>query len=789
MRDGRVRGLRGAFVRVVAVAGNRFSSEQLPESATEFGAAPPGSIARVRGSLVHALEEERSRWFYWLPVVFGAGIGFYFLLPREPPLLGVLSLCCAAFAFRMMATKGSGVLLCSVLVAVSAGLSVAKLRSERLAAPVLEKRYRAIEVRGHVELVEPRPGKGERITLRLERLGDLPRRAMPARARIRTMAATPGLLPGDLIEIKARLAPPAEPVLPGGFNFARTAWFQQIGAVGFSLQPPRIVSRADNGHPAFLFRSSIERLRRAISVRVREVLPGETGAIAVALITGERGGITEDTNQAFRNSGLFHILSISGLHMVVMAGAVFYAVRLVLALFPPIALRYPIKKWAAAIALIAASLYLLISGSAFATQRSYLMIAIMFFAVLIDRPGIAMRNVALAALLILALYPESLLDAGFQMSFAAVIGLVAAYEWIRDWRQAHTLEHPLFLLRPLLFFGGILLTTLVAGVAVAPFAAYHFHTSQQFALIANLIAIPICNLIVMPAALLTFVLLPVGLEALPLAVMGEGIEAIVRCANWASSLPGAVIRVSQIPFLSFLLIAGGGLWLALWHRRWRLFGVALAAIGAGSVPLLSRPADILIGRGGELIAVRTEEGRLAALAARASDFELSRWLEQDGDGRRPKEVRTGSRFRCDEVGCQVKTRAGLLAVSKHPASLEDDCAASVILIAAYPVPGGCRGPREIFDYWRLEAGGTHALALSSDGAIAIDTVTTGEGLRPWEQKRKRQFSPRTPHVAGQDRTARSPRAPASGRTKPNMPEADLRPEVEDDVEMPEDGDQ
>jgi competence protein ComEC len=765
-------------VGVITATGRRIFDDRLAECEAEAETAPRGALGRVLRDLAQAIEEERSRWFNWLPVVLGAGIGFYFLLPWEPPLSAALGVFVAAAASRLINLGGGPALFCSVLAALSAGFTLAKLRSEWVAAPLLEKSYRAVEVRGRVEQIELRPGRGERITLRLDRLGDLQSAELPRRARIRTLAVTPGLLPGDTIEFKARLAPPAEPVLPGGFNFARAAWFQEIGAVGFALQPPRVVTEEAHASRSISWRARVERLRQTISSRVRQVLPGETGAIAVALITGERGGVSEDTSDAFRNSGLFHILSISGLHMVVMAGAVFYAVRLILALFPPIALRYPIKKWGAAGALIAASLYLLVSGAAFATQRSYLMITIMFFAILIDRSAIAMRNVALAALVILALFPESLLDAGFQMSFAAVIGLVAVYEWMRDRLSFQTGEKSSIFIRPLFFFGGILLTTLVAGVAVAPFAAYHFHTSQQFALIANLFAIPICNFVVMPAALLTFVLMPLGLEAAPLAIMGQGIEVVMRCAYWAASLPGAVVHVAQIPFLSFLLIAGGGLWLALWHGRWRFAGIAISAIGMASAPLLYSPPDVLIGRGGELVAVRGENGQLAAIAPRASDFELSRWLEQDGDGRSPSAAKSSKSFRCDHVGCHIRTRAGILAVSKHPASLDDDCGAAAILIAAYYVPQGCHGPRAILDDKQLKAGGTHALRLAEDGSIELVTVLAEHGERPWVRKPRFGTKPGVPMTEVNGKTS-SPAGLSSSAQRKKVTEADLRPEVED----------
>ena len=302
----------------------------------------------------------------------------------------------------------------------------------------------------------------------------------------------------------------------------------------------------------------IARVRQAIGRRVVAALPGETGAIANALITGERGGITEITNQAFRDSGLFHILSISGpAHGDHGGRGVPVASGCCWRRSPRSRLRYPIKKWAAAGAMLGALGYLLISGAAFATVRSYIMISIMFLAVMLDRPALALRNVALAALLILVLWPESLLDAGFQMSFAAVVALVSAYEWLRVRDEARGRAQRRGVLgRAALFFGGIVTSTLVAGLAVAPFGVYHFHNTQQFAILANLLAIPACNLIVMPAGLAALVAMPLGLEAMPLWLMGLGIEAMVWCANAVARLPGAVGRVPAIPTYAF--VSDGG---------------------------------------------------------------------------------------------------------------------------------------------------------------------------------------------------------------------------------------
>ena len=395
-----------------------------------------GAAAQPFAWIARNLEAEQERWFLWLPVMFGTGIALYFLLPVEPGLLAATLPAVAALVVHLtFGRSGLPALATAALLAAALGMAAGKLRTEATRAPVIERQMGPIDIYGFVELVEPRPSKGQRLTIRVAALEKHEPHAWPYRVRVRTMSETRALEPGDAVRLKATLSPPPGPTLPGDYDFARAAWFQALGAVGYATSPPEIV--AELSEPPLSLRASaaIARVRQAIGRRVVEALPGQTGAIANALITGERGGISEATNQAFRDFGLFHILSISGLHMVIMAGAVFYCIRLALAALPPIALRYPIKKWAAAGAMIGAFGYLMISGAAFATVRSYIMISIMFLAVMLDRPALALRNVALAALAILIVWPESLFDPGFQMSFAAAVALVSAYEWLRGRAQ------------------------------------------------------------------------------------------------------------------------------------------------------------------------------------------------------------------------------------------------------------------------------------------------------------------------------------------------------------------
>lgn len=693
----------------------------------------------LAGGLAERLEAERARWFVWLPVAFGIGIAGYFSMPTEPSLAATLALPLVAAAL-VAASRGTGLVHVAALglLAAAAGFAATKLRTEWTRAPVLGHEIRRADVRGIVELIEPRPSRGERLTIRVTDIAGLAPEARPARVRLRVMTKRDGLKPGDAIRIRATLRPPSLPALPGGYDFARWAWFQGLGATGYAIQAPEILaSAAHDPSLAQTARHALERLRQAMGERIRAVVPGETGAIAVSLITGERGGITDETNAAYRDSGLVHILSISGLHMAIMAGAVYAAVRILLAAFPAIALRFAIKKWAAAAALAGAAGYLLVSGGSIPTIRAFLMIAIMFVAVMLDRQALAMRNVAIAALIVLIVMPESLLDPGFQMSFAAVVSLIAAYESVRT--RAEDPDRRVWL-RPVAFFlGGIVLSTVIASLSVAPIGAYHFHRSQQYALLANLIAVPICNLVIMPAALVTLVLMPFGLEAWPLPVMAQGIDAMTGTAYWVAGLPGAVAHIAEISDAGFALMVAGGLWLTLWQTRWRVLG--LAAIGGGLLVAggAERP-DILAGRGGDLVAVRGADGRLAATGTRSGSFELSRWLEHDGDSRPARDVLRARAMRCDGTGCTAPAKGLRVAVARHASAIAEDCLKADIVITEPRAPPGCTQPLAVIDRWTLRRDGTHAIYLEKDAASGetriarVETVAGHRGRRPWTER-------------------------------------------------------
>ena len=459
-------------------------------------------------------------------------------------------------------------------------------------------------------------------------------------------------------------------------------------------------------------------------------------AIAIALITGNRGGIPQDVTAVMRDAGLAHVLAISGLHMVIMAGTVFWLARAFLALIPGITLRFPIKKWAAVIAILAATFYLLLSGASVPTVRAWIMMSIFLVAVILDRPAITMRNVALAALAILIVAPESLFEPSFEMSFAAVIGLVALYEWLAA-RRKWSLHDVSPLWRGAHWGGALMLgtavTTLVAGTAVAPFAVYHFHRMTHFGVIANMIAAPLVSLTIMPMALLSLIAMPFGLEAWPLQIMGWGIAFMVRTAQTVAAWPGAVTIVPDISGMALLLIVLGGLWLCLWQTRMRAFGLVIIAAGLALAPARHRP-DVLIERDGATAALRSPTGDLIFPPATAATYSVENWLLADGDDRDPASLPEDRAFRCDPLGCIGQVTGKVVALARHPGALEEDCRIADIVIAPFTVPKTCRAARVIVDRRKLKDGGAHALYIEGL-SIRTETVTDARVQRPWTRAR------------------------------------------------------
>ena len=530
--------------------------------------------------------------------------------------------------------------------------------------------------------------------------------------------------------------PPPEPVHPRGFDFARFAWFEGIGAVGFAYTLPEEISP-----PGMNAATLLANLRISIGDRIRGVIGGVSGSVAAALVNGERASIPDRVSDELRASGIYHVLSISGLHMVLFGGSLFWISRVFFVLIPGLALRYPIRKWAAAVALVGATFYLLISGAEVATQRAWIMIALMFVAMLLDRPALSMRNVMLAAVLILLWRPESLLGASFQMSFAAVIALIAFYEskTVKRWVFPSQRDRGFLIAAPRWLFAyalGTALTSIIAGMATGVIAAYHFNRIAVYGLAGNMAIMPFVGILVMPMALLSLVLMPFGLEAPALWIMEIGIDGMLAVAHEVASWQGADRLIREAPFHALMLAIGGGLWLVIWREKWRYLGLFPIILGLVMWDMAPR-YDVLVDRDAALFAVRNAEGQLALTAARPA-YAAENWLRMEGDGRKPREAANSEMLRCDVAGCAYQ-EAGkkVIAIPMTLDGVAEDCAIATIVIAKVPVPRSMRkecGADLLLDYFYFWRNGATGIILQDDGGISIETARDVRGSRPWVQR-------------------------------------------------------
>lgn len=683
---------------------------------------------------IRALAGERTRWPLWAPVGFGAGIALYFAAPFEPPLWAAPALAVLAALAAWRARRRLAVALPLLAVALAAaGAGAAGARTVLVAAPILTAEHGPAAVRGTVLAVEPRTA-GYRAVVAVETIGNLAPEATPERVRvnIRTGAPPP---PGRPIWVLAVLLPPPGPTAPGAYDFARALYFQRIGAVGYAVSPPESGGAAPGG-----WRERLAALRLAISERIAAAItegrPDDAEAVrrahvASALLTGLRGGIDESIWAAFRDSGLAHLLAISGLHIGLVAGLVFEVVRRLLACAPPLALLYPIKKWAAAAALAAAFAYLLLTGATVPTQRAWIMAAFVFGAVMIDREPLTLRPVAWAALAILTLNPESLTGASFQMSFAAVTALVAAYEAISAARLRRAASRPPRGWRPFVYLGGVAATTLIASLATAPFAAYHFNRVALAGLAANLVAVPVTALWIMPCGVAALLAMPFGLEASALEAMGQGIRVVIAAARAGANLPGAAALVPSAPPAALAATVLGGLWLAIWRKPVRFWGLGGVAAGV-LIAAAARGPDILVSDDGRLFAVRPPAGGLALSPPGASGFDARNWLR--AAGARESAPWPVEHMTCDSLGCVFAPPGGpRAALTRDPRSLAEDCAFADIVVSAAPARD-C-GAAQVIDRFALRRDGAHAIRFRGGGRAAITHVRGARGARPWAPER------------------------------------------------------
>ncbi|MEJ8474281.1 ComEC/Rec2 family competence protein [Roseibium algae] len=660
----------------------RYSSDLKETSARGLQSSPshPGQ------SRPAAVEEQG---LLWGGFAFSIGILIYMALPAEPSFWALAGLFLVLFFILIPGiVRGRSGIWALLILAGFAGTACASLRTLLAEAPRLAV-ARTVTLEARV-IDRQMTGRGPRLVLSVLAYEDRGTRRLPGdpvgagnlpeRVRLSAPKAADVRI-GDGLRMKARLFPPSGPVRPGGYDFSFWAYFQGLGATGFVYGVPVPVDFGPM--PTSLwFQRQLDDLRSGIGRQIRSALePGDSAELAAALLVGDRSGLSDETEDILRQAGLAHVLAISGLHMALFAGGAYAAILLVLSFWEAIALRWPSHKLAACVALLAAIFYLGISGGSLATQRSFVMIGLVFLGLIVSRKGLTLHSVALAGLLLLILAPERLLHPGFQMSFAAVICLVAVYETWRTSSAGRGVQalsmRPRFWSRigwqTMLFWGGLTATALVAGLATGVIGVHHFGRIAPMGVIGNLLGMPVFTLLIMPMGVLALVLMPFGLASLPLQVMSAGLDVLLGFAEWTANLDIGQDHVSP-PGANVTLLLMAALFLGVLARGWIRLGALPLGIIAGAFLVFDRPPDIQISEKGAIIAARGADGILRFSAKRAG-FETDIWLQREGlpeDAFSVQKMGTPQR-RCDPYGCvylaYAPMRTGSLMASDRTGSL------------------------------------------------------------------------------------------------------------------------
>ncbi|MCD2315105.1 ComEC family competence protein [Sphingomonas sp. IC-11] len=682
-------------------------------------AQPPSThlsaLQTARAWLESRLDAERDQLPLWLPVMLGAGISAWFVLPDSIGWRGVLLAGLAVMLFAIALGRGgrTGRVVAISAAAFSLGVGLIWTKADRAAAPVLQRPIVA-HLTARVEKVDQLPARSL-VRLRLTDLQwtDPAPANRPIRIRVNILDrdVPAGLVPHATVALRARLMPPPPPAVPGAYDFARVAWFDGIGATGRALGPVRILSGGSSNEP----------VRTRLSRHIQARLSGSAGGIAAALATGDTGGIDEADQEAMRASGLAHLLSVSGLHITAAVGLTMLLATRLLALNLRLALTGRVPLLAAALGAAAALGYTWLTGGEVPTIRSCIAALLVLAAMALGREALTLRLVATGALVVLLMWPEALAGASFQLSFAAVTAIIALAEHhrVREWFGPRDEGWPRRLLRG---GGSLLLTGVAVEVALMPIAIFHFHKAGVYGALANIVAIPLTTFVIMPLEALALLVDAVSLGAPIWWLTGQALAVLLWIAHVTAAAPGATTAIPVMPGVAFGLIVAGGLWLALWRTSWRPFGLLPIAVGTVWT-LLTPPPDVLVTGDGRHVALRMTDGQTALLRERAGDYARDMLAEAGGAEEELVPLSEQAHASCTRDLCRATLSNGdrswrvLATRSAYLVPIADmiaACRAADIVVSDRRLPRGCN-PR----WLRLDRP-----ALESTGGIAI-TLATG----------------------------------------------------------------
>ncbi|MHA6719453.1 ComEC/Rec2 family competence protein [Sphingomonas sp. RS6] len=704
--------------------GNAFPAPSTHPRPLQIGAFR--AFAALRRKAEQLLEAERSQLVLWLPVALGAGVAGWFGLAGPYQWCGLILCAMSVAALGLTMPGRSGRMLLVGGAAVASGCALMWWRAEIVAAPVLA-RPSVVSFEGRVYAIEALPARDIwRIVLAPEARPDLPPRV---RVNVPTKEVPQPLEIGARLSVRARLMPPAAAAVPGGYDFARAAWFVGLGATGRAIGPVKRLDGGSSGKPP---------LRARLSEHIQHQVSGSAGGIASALATGDRGAIAEPDAEAMRRSGLAHLLSVSGLHVTAVTGAAMMIVLKLLALSPTLALRWRLPLVAAGAGALAAIGYTWLTGAQVPTIRSCIAALLVLLAIALGREALTLRLVAAGATVVLLFWPEALIGPSFQLSFAAVTAIVVLHESprMRRWFERREEGRAVRLLRGA---ASLLLTGIVVELALMPIALFHFHKAGLYGALANIVAIPLTTFVVMPAEALALFLDLVGLGAPLWWLVSKALALLLALAHTAASAPGALATLPAMPAGAFVLMVFGGLWIGLWRTGLRFAGLVPFTLGA-AWGLASPSPDLLVTGDGRHLAIRMPDGAWALLRDRAGDFTRATLGENGGVEPEHLQLMTERpEARCSADACIVEHRAGgrrwRIAATRSSYAIDWPqlirlCAASDIVVSDRRLPPPCKPRWQKLDRPALERSGGVAINLRTAGVRTVRSDTAHPWIHP-----------------------------------------------------------
>jgi competence protein ComEC len=684
-------------------------------------------------NLAGFFERERPRWAYWAPVALAVGIVTYFSLFFEPGLWALAitpALAAAAWFVRRISWVSAIILF--VFTLISLGFSAALLETRMDERVMLDRDYGPVPIAGRVAMTEIMPD-GIRLTLTHPRIGHLSPDETPEKIRIKFGELTLDDAPptGAEVNMYGRVGAFSEPVAPGATDFRWQAYFKHLGGLGWGYGAIKILDPAPpvlSLHEKFAL--AFEQARKTLARHVYDHLSGDVAAMTATRLNGEQTAISQPVIEAMRVAGLAHLLSTSGFHVTIMGLLIYFPLRALLALFPWVALRYPIKKWAATAAIFSALGYTFLVGSQAATLRSMIMTGVAMLAITVDRRATALRLVMLSAALGMLIAPDAAMGPSFQMSFAAVFCLIVANRQAWEWATGDfTGFAPQWLRSFSAHMWGIARTSLIATAATTPFAIYHFQSFSLYGFIANMLAIPLTSFWIMPAIIFAYLTAPFGCDGPFIDAAGAGVALTIRIATTVAAWPHSIFYWPAMPGGALIAIVLGGLWLCIWREKWRYAGLLPILIGM-LYPLYMPLPDFFITPDGHEWAARLDDGRLAVSNLDHDKFAVTQWQQRLGNAPLIDvlQVPDNPQIRCDDAGCIYRKDGYILAMPiLEPAALED-CQQADTVIAPFVIKD-CAAKYKIDDP-DLWFHGAHAIYFEN-GKIKIESARTHRGARPW----------------------------------------------------------